>query len=197
MFGFPLGMLGIADSTNGPPNSPEDMASLQKMLAAVHAANNTPNGRVARGFQQLNTSGPPAPTLALPPQATATLQQAPVPTPPPAPAAAPAAPTAAPSTLGGYADLINALKKPPGPVGPTSLNGNPLNNVAQGPTSTGGAPISFGPISVGGNVLGGSGATGYQGFQMTPGQGPAATGPDLMQKYMKYFANKDSTSNDD
>lgn len=55
LFG-PAGMAMMGDGR--PDNSQADMASLQKMLADTKAANRTPNGRVARGFDQFSPMGP-------------------------------------------------------------------------------------------------------------------------------------------
>jgi hypothetical protein len=105
MFGLPKipwGMLGIADGTGTrPDNSQEDMNSLQKLYASIRAANHTPNGRVARGFDQFGpqASAPAAPMLPAPP-APAPVDMGPpalsaaamAPQGPPAPAPAPAVP---------------------------------------------------------------------------------------------------------
>lgn len=66
MFGLPQipwGLLGVAGGTDArPTNTPEDMSSLQKLYASVVAHNRTPNGRVARGFDQFGPmAAPPAP----------------------------------------------------------------------------------------------------------------------------------------
>lgn len=96
----------------------------------------------------------------------------------------PTPPTPAPVDMGQPA-------APQAPVPPALSQGG-----WQGPHSVGGAPISMGPISVGGAPLGASGATGYQGLQMTPFDPPAsqASGPDVIQKLMSYFHNKGDPS---
>lgn len=101
MFGLNfLGPLGMATQGDGrPDNSPVDMAALQKMLADTKAANRTPNGRVARGWDQFAPQAADAPPMipapvpapvdmGPPPALSPQAMQGP-PVPPPAPAAVP------------------------------------------------------------------------------------------------------------
>lgn len=103
LFGPQAGMAMMGDGR--PDNSQADMSALTKMLAEVRAKNGTPNGRVARGFDQFGPqmypdaptwgSGVPEDTATSPPQPAAdtpppalTQEQfaaAPMPTPMPAP----------------------------------------------------------------------------------------------------------------
>lgn len=71
MFGLPpipWGPLGIASgSDTRPTNTQEDTDALQKLYATVLAHNRTPNGRVARGWDQFGPATPQAPMLPTPP----------------------------------------------------------------------------------------------------------------------------------
>jgi len=175
MFGLPpvpWGQLSIAGmEPNVRNNDQGQMSALTDALAAAHAQNSTPNGRVARGFNQFAPlpSGIPAPMLETPPT--------------PAPVDTSKWPALSAQAL--------APASPTGPAGPLSVGGAPLPNV--GPTSVGGAPLGSqgpfaGPNSVGGAPLSG---TSDQWASLGPQQ---SSGPDVIQKLMSYFGNKDNPS---
>jgi hypothetical protein len=177
MFGMPqipYGLLGVAGgSDTRPTNSPEDMASLQKLLAAVKAQNATPNGRVARGFNQFGPQGGAASA------AQASQPAAPMLPTPPTPAPVDMGATAPPTHPALSAQAMAPPAAPPSaPAGPTSVGGAPLNSQGPfaGPNSVGGAPLS---------------GTADQWASLGPQQAQAS-GPDVIQKLMSYFKNKDN-----
>jgi hypothetical protein len=131
LLGPQAGMAMMGDGREG--NSVADMASLQKMLADTKAANRTPNGRVARGFDQfgptpfpqgsdpMTAGGPSAtgaavpstePPPALSPQAIPPAASAPAPVTMPMPAPRPPeAPQASPEM--GFFERNSAMMQDP------------------------------------------------------------------------------------
>lgn len=195
MFGIPgtpsLGMLSVAGlEPNVRNNDQAQMTALQKLYAAAHAANSTPQGRINRGFNQFG----PQPSEPVQPM---------LPTPP----------TPSPVDTSGWPALKQA-RAPTGPAGPVSVNGDPLPNV--GPTSVGGAPLpTASPLDNAQWPAGPNGApaslgqtpdysgqaynlpigNGYQMPAFGPtGSAPDASGPDVIQKLMRFFGNKDKPS---
>lgn len=200
MFGVPLGPLGMATMGDGrPDNSQADGDALQKLYEAVRAANATPNGKVARGFAQF---GMPTPASVAPPRPSvpalgglglfpaaphmnATPMQTAMATPAPLPD--PSAPVMAKDDT--------PAPRPHGPYGPMSVGGAPLPDV--GPSSVGGAPLSGTPAQW--NTVGGQ-PSAAQPSPLDTAQWPsgpigapqAASGPDVIQKLMSFFGNKDN-----
>ena len=127
MFGLPqlpLGMLGVAGGTDTrPTNTPEDMTALQKLYAAAHLANQTPNGHVARGFSMFGpqesapgTAMLPTPPTPAPVNMGALSAAAQAPTPPAAATHAVTMPTpSAPAGAPTPADMGQAANIPIGP----------------------------------------------------------------------------------
>lgn len=183
MFGLPpvpwgpLGVMGGTDTR--PTNSPEDMASLQSALAAVMAKNRTPNGRVARGFDQFGPQGSAA-VAAQPPQAATAPQQL-----PPVTVAAPEDDGVSPSAgYGGALSAHNVAAAPAAAPAPWA-----------GPHSVGGAALYSGPPASAAQAPDSWGPSGTFGAPQSVDLGPQqATGPDVIQKLMSYFKNKDNPS---
>lgn len=160
MFGIPgtpsLGMLSVAGlEPNVRNNDQAQMTALQKLYAAAHAQNQTPQGRIDRGFNQFGPqpSGPVEPMLPTPPT--------------PAPVNMGTSPGVLPALAAAIAQ--HSAPQAPAPLPP-----------AQGPTSVGGAPLQGTADQW--NTVGGLG----------PQQ--STSGPDVIQKLMSYFGNKDNPS---
>jgi hypothetical protein len=184
MFGMPsvpVGMYGVASGESALRNNDQgQMEALAKALAAVRSQNQTPNGRVARGFNQFGPqpTGPVAPMLAtpdMPPPVQITPDNDTAPKPSQAPGA-----------------LSQAW------AGPHSVGGAPLPNM--GPTSVGGAPLATaspmdnaqwpaGPV---GAPMNAQASMPAPAADLGPQQ--QASGPDVIQKLMSYFKNKDNPS---
>lgn len=173
MFGMPkipYGMLGVAGGADTrPTNTGEDMTALQKLYAATQTANQTPQGRINRGFNQFGPQGPAAPPM--------------LPT-PPTPAPVDTSDFPAPPKQAQVAPVLSANQQSPldtaqWPAGP---NGAPVQSQATNVPDFTGQAYNL-PI-------------GNSGYQM-PAFGPTgsapqdASGPDVIQKLMSYFHNKD------
>jgi hypothetical protein len=180
MFGMPsipYGLLGVAGGTDTrPTNTPEDMTALQKLYAAVSANNKTPNGRVARGFDQFGPQGGAAPA------AQASQPQAPMlPTPPGG--AAPAASTPPPVQMSPPVQAADDEHAP----------GALSSQQWAGPHSVGGAPVNpNAPMQA--NAAAPSPLDNAQWPAGPMGAPDQATGPDVIAKLMSYFKNKDNPS---
>ena len=176
MFGMPklpFGMLGVAGGADTrPTNSPEDMSALQKLFAATQAANQTPNGRVSRGFNQFGPQPPAAAPM--------------LPTPP----------TPAPVDTGNFPMPKQA---PVAPVLSSANQPSPLDN-AQWPAGPNGAPQAApqaGPAPTPdftGQTYNLPIGSGYQMPAFGPTPSADASGPDVIQKLMSFFHNKDDPS---
>ncbi len=131
MFGIPgtpsIGQLSVAGlEPNVRNNDQEQMTALQKLYAAAHAQNHTPQGRIDRGFNQFG----PQPSGSVEPM---------LPTPPTPPwvnmGAPPSSGAVAPALA---AAMTQAQAAPAAPQGPTSVGGAPLSGTADQWNTVGG-----------------------------------------------------------
>lgn len=188
MFGMPqipYGLLGVAGGTDmRPTNTPQDMSALMTALKAVHAQNATPNGMVQRGFNQFGpVASNPAPMLPTPPT--------------PAPVDMSDEPT--PPALSARAMAPAPVPSPAQNVGPTSVGGAPLPTSSpldsaqwpSGPASGPQAPPA-GPGFFANNaaMMRDPSSNAFIGPGMS--DAPQASGPDVINKLMSYFKNKDN-----
>ena len=182
---LPFGLFGVAaGEPNARNNDQEQMTDLQKLYAATQAANRTPQGRIDRGFSAFGPAGqmpqPTEPMLPTPPT-PAPVDMAP----PPSPTVPPAL---SPQALGPA-------------VGPTSVGGAPLPSAS--PLDT--AVWPAGPASGPAQSSPGMGFFQRNAAMMTdPTNGgfidpegaarAQASGPDVINKLMSYFHNKDTSN---
>lgn len=182
MFGMPsipYGMLGVAGGTDTrPTNTPEDMSALQKLYAATVAQNRTPNGRVARGFNQFGPqpTGPVAPMLPTPPM------PGPVDMSDPPSASHPVAST--PPALSAQAMAPQVPTSPPGGFPPQGVP-MPASRPVDAPAPT--PDMGFFARNVAMMRDPSSGAF----IDPTAADNAQASGPDVINKLMSYFKNKD------
>jgi hypothetical protein len=175
MFGLPSipwGLLGVAGGADTrPTNSPQDMTALQKLYAAVAAQNRTPNGHVARGFEQF---GPQTPAASPAPHMLPTVAVAP----PQGAAAGPQGGASAPQMDPG---ALSAAPPPP--------------QVAAAPPPVPTVPMPPTPVTQAAPAAG-DGYSRWNGLDFGPSPSPAsqASGPDVIQKLMSYFKNKENPS---
>jgi hypothetical protein len=176
MFGLPSipwGLLGVAGGADTrPTNSPQDMTALQKLYAAVAAQNRTPNGHVARGFEQF---GPQTPAASPAPHMLPTVAVAP----PQGAAAGPQGGASAPQMDPGALSPQVAAAPP--------VSAPPVPMPQAGPVM---APVTQAAPAAG------DGYSRWNGLDFGPSPSPAsqASGPDVIQKLMSYFKNKENPS---
>lgn len=173
MFGLPpIGMTSVAGiEPNVRNNDQEQMSALQKLYASVAAHNRTPNGRVARGFDQFGPqpTGPVAPMLPAPPTPAPVDMGSPASPPPPALSAAAMAPAVTPS-----AQAVPLPKARP--------------NIATEPQQE---PMGFFQRNSAMMRDPSSGAF----IDPVNAERAQASGPDVINKLMSYFHKKDDPSN--
>jgi hypothetical protein len=176
MFGLPSipwGLLGVAGGADTrPTNSPQDMTALQKLYAAVAAQNRTPNGHVARGFEQF---GPQTPAASPAPHMLPTVAVAPPQVAAAGPQGGASAPQMDPGALSPQVAAAPPVSAPPVPM--------PQAGPVMAPV-TQAAPAA------------GDGYSRWNGLDFGPSPSPAsqASGPDVIQKLMSYFKNKENPS---
>lgn len=169
MFGLPsLSMLSVAEGAGTrPTNTEEDMTALQKLYAAASAHNRTPNGRVARGWDQFNPMSGTAPSM-LPS--------------PPTPAPVNLAPPAAPQPPALSPQAMSAPMPAPAPAAVPMPAPRPTD-APQAP-----APMSFLQRNSAMMRDPGSGAF----IDPANAQRAQATGPDVINKLLDMFHKKDA-----
>lgn len=181
MFGIPLGPLTVADGAAMRNNgAPEDMSALQKALAEVRARNHTPNGRVARGWDQFAPmTGAAPPMLPTPP------------TPPPVDMSEPSLKPAMKAYDQGQANPMDAqaLARPPAIPVYSQNQTNPMDEAAlaapQGPPTP---DMGF----FARNTAMMKDPTSGDFLDPMNAQRAQASGPDVINKLLSYFHNKDN-----
>jgi hypothetical protein len=181
MFGLPKipwGLLGVAGGTDTrPTNSIADTDALTKLYAAIRAQNHTPNGRVARGFDQFGPQAAPPPPFG----GTAS------PFAPPSASAAPIMPTNnTPSELDG-------AQWPAGPVGAPALSAHaiapttpmPAPRPSEAPQE---APMSFWQRNA---AMMADPANPGSFIDPEAASRAQASGPDVINKLLNMFHQKD------